>query len=111
MDPALWSRLPDDLIAKICTMACMNRVHPQYMDDIRTQMYILDRVYYTYGSIFGFRDAWVYMYDDICVYMYLFNLGETKVLEEDSSFEDECRNLWRRLEPHHRHLVFQEREV
>ncbi len=111
MDPTIWGRLPDDIVGKICTMASKNRDPPPFMDDIRTQMYILERVYYTYGSIFGFRDAWVYMYDDICVYMYLFNLGEPKVLYEGASFENECRDLWRLLDPRHRQLVFQEREV
>lgn len=66
MDPAIWSRLPEDLVNKICNMIPMvMERNNALLDDIRFQTHKYSRWYYNTISLFGFDNAYFVMYDDL----------------------------------------------
>lgn len=107
MDSNIWGRLPLDLVYKICNMCVFLKPRLGFLDEIK--MYRLDREYYNYMSLFGCRNAWVYMFDDIHVYMSRNKIRASTVDESDAAgtFEDVCRRVWLNLDADHRLKVFE----
>jgi hypothetical protein len=91
MDPKIWSRLPTELVEKICNMLTkVRRIDPCIKDDIVHQWYKLETYYWRLVGMFGVNNALYMMYDDMKNVAGIYDS-----YPEDMEFEEVVREMWK----------------
>ena len=93
MDPSIWSRLPYDIIQKICNMVPkLRETNTELMAEIRFQPQKYAHWYYNTLSLFGFDNVYYVMYDDM---RNILHVADT--FPEDMPYERVVEEMWRGL--------------
>ena len=91
MDPAIWSKLPDELVYKICNMLTkVRRIDPILKDSIVNQWHKFDTYYWRLAGMFGINNVLYVMYDDMKNVA-----GVIDNYPEEMLFEEVIHEMWK----------------
>lgn len=91
MDPAIWSKLPYELVEKICNfLTKVRRIDTLIKDEIVHQWYKFDTYYWRLAGLFGINNVLYVMYDDMKNVA-----GVIDNYPEEMAYEDVIREMWK----------------